>query len=265
MMLSLRGRLWPREGAGQLPALSTFIECPSAALGRKRNGSADTTPPLGDLLFSGLHPHLGRVGAASVRRPAGHRGTGVDLGPGYSRLTRSSPHRWPRRAEGVGFAPGALARRLAMVSSGHTRTRCLLGCGSGDLHAIFWFVGGGDPACDPSGPVAFSAPFLADTDLHRRLGRGARLARVRAPAASHPLQRPGGQCGPWRYLGAVAPPPALDRRKRDVSLTSLATPLGPNGEVGSLHLGLPAHPRKRSNRHALSRGYQPVPRVAGSG
>src|SRR5215218_3257010 len=71
MMLSLRGRLWPREGAGQLPALSTFIECPSAALGRKRNGSVDTTPPLGDLLFPGLHPHLGSVGAASVRRPAG--------------------------------------------------------------------------------------------------------------------------------------------------------------------------------------------------
>src|SRR5215218_9673013 len=265
MMLSLRGRLWPREGAGQLPAPSTFIECPSAALGRKRNGSVDTTPPLGDLLFPGLHPHLGSVGAASVRRPAGHRGTGVDLGPGYSRPTRSSPHRWPRCAEGVGIAPGALARRLAMVSSGHTRTRCLLGYGSGDLHAIWGFLGRRGAAGTPSGPLAISASFLADTDLHRRLGRGARLARVRAPAASHPLQRPGSQCGPWRDLGAVAPPPALDSRKRDVSPTSLVTPLGPNGEVDPLHLGLPAHPRKRSNRHALSRGDQPVPRVSGSG
>src|SRR5215213_2591304 len=141
MMLSLRGRLWPREGAGQLPALSTFIECPSAALGRKRNGSVDTTPPLGDLLFPSLHPHLGSVGTASIRRPAWRRGAGVDLDPGHSRPTRSRPHRWTRRAEGVGLAPGALARRLAMVSGGHTRTRRLLGCGSGDLHAIWGFVG----------------------------------------------------------------------------------------------------------------------------
>src|SRR5215203_1680941 len=62
MLLPLRGVLFPREGAGQPPALSTFIECPSAALGRKRNGSVDTTPPLGDLLFPAVHPHLGRVG-----------------------------------------------------------------------------------------------------------------------------------------------------------------------------------------------------------
>src|SRR5215211_7015378 len=153
MLPSLRGWLRLREGAGQLPALSTFVECPARHGRRKRNGSVDTTPPLGDLLFPGLHPHLGSVGTTSIRRPAGRRGTGVDLGPGYSRPTRSSPHRWPRCAEGVGIAPGALARRLAMVSSGHTRTRCLLDCGSGDLHAIWGFLGGGGPACGPSGTV----------------------------------------------------------------------------------------------------------------
>src|SRR5215216_1335746 len=205
------------------------------------------------------------VRAASIRRPAWRRGAGVDLDSSHNRTSGSGPHRWTRSAEGVGLAPGALARRLAMVSSCHTRTRCLLGCGSGGLHAIWGFLGGGGAAGTPSGIVAISASFLADTDLHRRLGRGARLARVRAPAASHPLQRPGSQCGPWRDMGAVAPPPALDGGKRDVSPTNLVTPLGPNGEVDPLHLGLPAHPRKRSNRHALSWGDQPVPRVSGSG
>src|SRR5215211_1381461 len=161
MLPSLRGILTPREGAGQLPALSTFVECPRRHGRRKRNGSVDTTPPLGDLLFPGLYPHLGSVGAASIRRPAGRRGTGVDLGSSHSRPTRSSPHRWTRCAEGVGLAPGALARRLAMVSSGHTRTRCLLGCGCGDLHAIWGFLGRRGAAGTPSGTVAFSARFIA--------------------------------------------------------------------------------------------------------
>jgi hypothetical protein len=86
-----------------------------------------------------------------------------------------------------------------------------------------------------------------------------------APATAHPLQRPGGQCCPWRDLGAVAPPLALDGGKRDVSPTRLAAPPGLDGKVDPLHLGLLAYPRKRSYRHALSRGDQPVPCVAGSG
>src|SRR5215213_764807 len=92
---------------------------------------------------------------------------------------------------------------------------------------------------------------------------GARLEGVCATAAAHPLQRPRCQLDPWCDLGAVAVPPALDGGKRHVSPARLVTPLGRNGEGGSLHLGFPAHPRKRSNRHAVSRGDQPVHRLAG--
>src|SRR5215203_3283393 len=116
MLRSLRALLTPREGAGQLPALSTPIECPRAAYRRERNGSVKT-PPLGGLFSPSLHSHLDSVGTASVRCPAGRRGADVDLGPGHSRATRSSPHRRTRRAEGVRIAPGALECRLAMVPS----------------------------------------------------------------------------------------------------------------------------------------------------
>src|SRR5215212_4538201 len=51
----------------------------------------------------------------------------------------------------------------------------------------------------------------------------------------------------------------------NVSITGLAALPGLDGKGGPVHLGLLAYPRKRSNRHALSRGYKPVPGVAGSG
>src|SRR5215211_7222665 len=137
MLRLLRGQLRPREGAGQLPALSTFIECPSAALGRQGHGSVDATPSLSDLFSPSLHTHVGSVGAASIRRPAGRRGAGVDLGPGHSRTTRSSPHRWTRSAEGVRGKIGALACGLEVVPSSHPRTCCLLARSSGDLYAIW--------------------------------------------------------------------------------------------------------------------------------
>src|SRR5215211_4250107 len=158
-----------------------------------------------------------------------------------------------------------LVRRLAMVSSGHTRTCCLLACGSGDLYAIWRFLGSRCTSGTPSGALAISAPFLADTDPHRWSGRGACLEGVCATAAAHPLQRPHCQLVPWCELGAVAPSPALDGGKRHVSPARLAAPLGRNGEGGSLHLGFPAHPRKRSNCHAVSRGDQPVHRLARRG
>ena len=42
-------------------------------------------------------------------------------------------------------------------------------------------------------------------------GLGEEPAWLRAPAAACPEQRPGDQPDPWGALGAVAPPPALDR------------------------------------------------------
>ena len=48
-----------------------------------------------------------------------------------------------------------------------------------------------------------------------------------------------------------------------VPTTRLAVPRGYNGEVGPLHLGFSAHPRKRAPRHAVARGYQPIWRLTG--
>ena len=65
-----------------------------------------------------------------------------------------------------------------------------------------------------------------------------------------------------RVLGAVAPSPGLDGGGHNVSTTHLAVLSRYTGEVGPLHLGLPAHPRKRTPRNAVARLDQHVRRVA---
>src|SRR5215208_3323251 len=108
--------------------------------GRRREGkgSDDTTLPFDDLLPPRVRYYVGGVGAASGWRPARHRGAGVDLGPGHSGTPRSSPHRRARRGEGARGATSALARRLAVVSSGHLRACYLLTRGSRDLCDAWW-------------------------------------------------------------------------------------------------------------------------------
>ena len=85
---------------------------------------------------------------------------------------------------------------------------------------------------------------------------------VRAPTAAVPAQRPSGKRDPWRTLGAVAPPPGLVRGSPHVPTTRMAVPRGYSGEVGPLYLGIPAHPRRRATRHTVTRGDQPICRVA---
>src|SRR5829696_1253389 len=256
---------WLQGSAGGIMLTVERARQSEAGRRRQRNGSVDAKPPLSDLFSPRVRSNVGGVGAPSARRPARHRGDGVDLGPGHCRTTRSSPYGWARCGEGARGALGALARRLAVVSSGHPRACCLLTPGSGDLCGAWWLLGSRGTTVNPRGTLVTAAPFLGDTDPHRRLRRGARLAGFRAPSSAHPIQRPGGQLDPRRDLGAVAPAPRLGGGERNVPSARLAAPRGHNSEVGPLYLGFPAHPRKRSNRHAVSWGDQPIHRLAGRG
>src|SRR5215203_2576276 len=202
------------------------------------------------------------VDTTGLRRSAGRPGTGVDLDPGHSRATCGSPNGRTWRGEGPGGAPGALARRLAVVCGSHPRARRLFTRGSRSLCAAWRLLGGrlaaGTPRRGGPGDVAC---VLDDIDHHRWPGRGTRLAGVRAPAAAPPTQRTCGQPDPRRTLGAVAPSPDLDAGSLDVSTTHLADARGHTCQLGRLYLGFSAHPRKRASGHVVAWGGQPVQRV----
>jgi hypothetical protein len=66
----------------------------------------------------------------------------VDVDSGRGRAAGGGPHRRARRGSGVGGAPGALARGLAMVRGGRPRARGLLAGGGGRLRAARRILGG---------------------------------------------------------------------------------------------------------------------------
>src|SRR5829696_8949422 len=165
---------------------------------------------------------------------------------------------------GARGAPGALARWLAMVRGGHPRACGFLAGSGGRLRAARRILGGrrttGAARRDALGA---RARLLGGAVPHRRPGRGASLAGVRAPAAAHRPQRSGGEPDPRGALVGVAPPAGVDRRCPAPPTARLAALLGHAGQVGPVHLGVLAHTRQRTLGRALARHDQPFRRLPG--
>src|ERR687894_247618 len=83
------------------------------------------------------------------------------------------------------------------------------------------------------------------------------------PAAAGAPQRPGCQSYPRGAVGGLAPAAGVDRGLPAVRPAHLAAPPGHDGQVGAVHLGVPAHAGQRAHRGAVARHHQPVRRLPG--